>query len=524
MTPSAKLAAASLIALAAGTPATITAQAPSAPVTAARCEAFAQAQVGEGVELTAARLVAAGPQAATFPGQPPVVLPAHCLVDGVINRRLGAGGTEYGIRFQLALPVEWNGRYLLQGGGGLNGIVRPAFGQVAAGEGTALGQGFAVASHDSGHEGAGFDQSFHADQRASLDFAETSVLTVTQVTRALTQQFYGAAPHHSYFTGCSTGGREGMLASQRYPELFDGIVMGAPAMRPGHSNLGIEWSQVLLNRTQPASVTGPAGVTADERQVITAQLALQCDGADGREDGIIANVAACRSFDPSALACRPGESAGCIAPERVAALQQAFAGMTNAAGRHVYAPIPWDYGITFTGPGLPGYLPAGQPGVFGPANASRDIDVDERLHAVEWDAVGRLTDTPYWTNLSTYLGHQGKLIYFHGVSDPWFSAFDTWDYFERAREANGAEAWDNAARFYMVPGMMHCGGGDAYDSFDLLGPLVDWVESGQAPDAVTASRRQGGGQMPLCPYPAYAHYTGGDAAAAGSYQCRLPEG
>ena len=467
----------------------------------------------DGVEATQVRLVPAGDG-----------LPEHCLVDGTINRRTGAGGTQYAIGFQLALPRDWNGRFLLQGGGGLNGVVRPATGPVAAGETSALARGFAVASHDSGHTGAVFDNSFMADQRAALDFAEAAVLRVTQVTRAMTARFYGTQPHHSYMTGCSTGGREGMLASQRYPDLFDGIVIGAPAMRPGFSNLGIEYAQVLANAAQPAGVTGPGGFAPAERALVKAEILKQCDAADGRADGMVMNVAACRAFDPAPLTCRPGQSQGCLPAAKVDALAGGFSGPRDASGRAIYAPIPWDPGVASTGPGLPGYLPMGTPGPFGPASTAREIDIDARVHDILWDATGRLTDTAYWTNLNTYLGKGSKLIYFHGVADPWFSAFDTWDYFQRAGAANGAEAWGDAARFYMVPGMMHCSGGDAFDRFDLLGPLVDWVEQGAAPAAIIARRAEGApGERPLCPHPAYAHYTGGDADNAGSYQCRTPE-
>ncbi len=494
---------------------------------AARCTALTGQQIGD-VAITTASW---HPQGRTLQGParfPATQMAPHCLVEGTINRRMGVGPSgmevEYGIGFELALPVEWNGRYLLMGGGGLNGSIRPPNGPVAAGAQDALSRGFAVASHDSGHKGAGFDASFHADQRAALDFAESSVRTVTLATRQLVQGFYGRAPHHSYMTGCSTGGREGMLASQRYPELFDGIVIGAPAMRPGYSNMGIEWSQVLLNRTQAPGISTPAGVTPAERSLIDRELTRQCDGADGRTDGMIANVDACRSFDVSVLSCRPGQTEGCIAPDRVTALRTSFGGLTNGAGRQVYAAIPWDTGITWSGAGLPGYLPVGQPGVFGPASTAREIDIDARLHAVDWDAVGRLTDTAYWTNLSTFLGRGSKVMYFHGVSDPWFSAFDTWDYFQRARAANGPEVWDNAARFYMVPGMMHCSGGNAFERFDLLGPMVDWVERGTAPAAVPAQRSNGQpGEMPLCPHPGYARYTGGDPAVSASYRCVNPD-
>jgi len=494
----------------------------------ARCEAAVEQFSRGDVEITGSRIVEAGP-AETRPGQPAAMLPQNCLIDGVINRREGFGGVEYGIGFQLALPLEWNGRFLLQGGGGLNGSVRPAIGPVAAGENPALARGFAVVSHDSGHQGAGFDASFYADQRAALDFAETAVRHVTEDTRRMTAYFYGREPHHSYMTGCSTGGREGMLASQRYPELFDGIVIGAPAMRPGHSNLGIEWAQAMLNRTLPVGEAGPAGFSETERSVISNEVLRQCDALDGVNDGMIANVEACRAFDPSEMACKAGDDpAQCIAPDRVEALRLAFRGPRDATGRATYVPIPWDTGITYSGPGLPGFVPVGQPSPFGPATTARDIDIDARLHDMRWDAVGRLTDTAYWTNLSTYLGKGSKLIYFHGVSDPWFSAFDTWDYFQRARAANGPELWDDAARFYMVPGMMHCSGGNAFDSFDLLGPLVDWVEGGDAPGAVPATARSGPGSeaglsMPLCPHPSYPHFTGDEQLQSGSYECRMPQ-
>ncbi len=491
---------------------------------AERCEMMLGQRMGD-LEIKAATYFEEGRHESAGNGLPPLVAPPHCRIEGMINEREGAGGVTYGIGFELALPDEWNGRYLLQGGGGLNGSVRPALGPTASGEENALQRGFAVASHDSGHKGAGFDASFHADQRAALDFAETSVRTVTLATRELVQSYYGEAPHHSYMAGCSTGGREGMLASQRYPELFDGIVVGAPAMRPGHSNLSIEYAQVMINRTLPEGDLRAGGFSPVERNAIYTEMLSQCDGADGLRDGIIANVEACRSFDAKELLCKPGSGESCLNEAQVDALELAMAGPRDATGRPTYVSYPWDTGITWDGPGLPGFVPSGQPGVFGPANAGRDIDIDARMHDVRMDAVGRLTDTAYWTNLSTFLDRGGKMMFFHGASDPWFSAFDTWDYFQRAGQANG-ERWGDAARFYMVPGMMHCRGGDAYETFDLLGPLVEWVEEGKAPSSVPASRgyeHDDEGQMKLCPHPQYAHYDGGPEGEAASYSCRMPE-
>jgi feruloyl esterase len=493
---------------------------------AGRCERMIGAEIRPGLTITAARHLAAAPAAlAAGPGAPPQpALPAHCRLEGTIDPHKGADGKAYAIGFALALPDDWNGRFLLQGGGGLNGSVGAPTGAVAAGERPALARGFAVISHDSGHKGAVFDSSFMADQRAALDFAEASVRTVAQAGKALTERFYRRAIGHSYMTGCSTGGREGMLAMQRYPELFDGIVVGAPAMRTGHSNLASEWAAVQFNQAAPRDADGLPIVerifSPGDRQTILGGLLEQCDALDGRADGMIMNVAQCK-FRPAALQCTGAKADGCLSGAQVGALERAFAGPDDAAGYPIYVPIPFDTGIVFTGPGLPGYLPTGTPGVFGPASRALTIDIDARLRAVEADAAQRLTDTNVWTDLDTFLGHGGKVLFFHGVSDPWFSANDSWDYWQRAVATNGA-SFSEASRYYMIPGMMHCQGGNAFDRFDLLGPLVDWVEHGKAPDRPPASRADGSASVPLCPHPAYPHYVSGDPAKPASYECRSP--
>lgn len=500
----------------------------AASASAAKCTAMVRAALGADVKILSAvhrdaTTPAAPDAAAAKPGAEAGdgPMPAHCRIDGVINERVGAGGKTYGIHFAIALPDAWGGRFLMQGGGGLNGSVRPPTGPVASGGRPALARGFAVISHDSGHKGAVFDPSFMADQRAALDFAESSVRTVALLGKAITQAYYGKAISHSYMAGCSTGGREGMLASQRYPELFDGIIIGAPAMRAGDSNLAIAYTQVLLNQVAPKRADGkpdiPALLTPDVRRTLLNGLLAQCDGLDGRTDGMIENVAGCR-FTPRSIACQSGAAKdGCISPALAEALDKAFAGPFDKAGYAIYAPVPYDTGIVAM---QGGYLPSGAPGPFGPANGDTTIDLDARIHAIRGDAVGRLTDTNYWTNLNSFLGHGGKMLFYHGVSDFWFSPLATWDYYQRAAATNGA-AFTDASRFYMVPGMMHCQGGDAFDQFDLLTPLTEWVEQGKAPDAIPARRRApAGGERPLCPYPAYAGYDGGDPRALGSYRCR----
>jgi len=488
------------------------------------CTSAIAAALGEGVEITSATLQPAGP-APQAPGAagPAPVLPAHCRIEGIVDRRQGAGGKEYGIGFAIALPQAWNGRFLLQGGGGLNGSVNPPIGPVAAGERPALSRGFAVISHDSGHRGAVFDQSFMADQRASLDFAEASVRTIALLGKAITKAYYGQGPAYSYMTGCSTGGREGMLASQRYPELFDGIVVGAPAMRAGDSNLAIEYTQVLFNQSAPKTADGAPDLTrvltAADRQTLLRGMLDQCDALDGLADGMIENVAQCR-FEPAKLQCSGSRQEGCLSAGQVSALEKGFAGPHDSAGYPLYTPMAFDTGIVAT---PMGYLPTGAPGPLGPPSSATSIDLDARAHALRQDAVGRLTDTHYWTNLNTFLDRGGKMLFYHGVSDFWFSPFATWDYYQRATEANG-EAFTDASRMYMVPGMLHCGGGNAFDQFDLLTPLVEWVEQDQAPRTVVAQRTsQPAETRPLCPYPSHAHYVGGDRTRAENFTCRPPE-
>ncbi|WP_336980509.1 tannase/feruloyl esterase family alpha/beta hydrolase [Altererythrobacter fulvus] len=488
------------------------------------CAAFAATVLGPDVRITSATHVDASGKDFVDPnGWTVAGLPAHCRVEGVVNERKGAGGKTYGIRFAMALPDDWSGRFLLQGGGGLNGSVLPPTGPVASDGRPALARGFAVISSDSGHQGVVFDDSFMADQRAALDFAESSVRTVALLGKQVTQSYYGKPADHSYMTGCSTGGREGMLASQRYPELFDGIIVGAPAMRTGDSNLGVEYTQVLFNQAAPLGTDGKPDftqiLTAADRTTLLNGILDQCDALDGLKDGMIENVAKC-DFKPAKLQCTGAKKDGCLSAGQVRALELGLAGPSDKAGFPIYTRMAADTGIMST---PMGYLPTGGPGPFGPPSTATSIDLDARIHAIRQDAAQRLTDTNYWTNLNTYLDRGGKIMFFHGVSDFWFSPFATWDWYQRAQATNG-QAFTDASRFYMVPGMLHCQGGNAYDQFDMLGKLVDWVEQGKAPQEVIAHRKNPAvASRPLCPYPAYAHYTGGDPDKASSFACKMPD-
>ena len=277
------------------------------------CAALRQLQVPGAAlsEVTTEWFAAGSPP----PPEPPWVapltvrMPAYCRVGATLDRRTGADGKSYGIGFALALPAEWNGRFLFQGGGGLNGTVAPPLGRTGQGD-AALARGFAVVTTDTGHRGEVFDASFMAEQQASLDFAYQAVGRVAVLARQIVAQHYGRPAAHAYFMGCSTGGREGMLMAQRYPTYFDGIVVGAPAMRTAFSGIGDAWVATMLNRIAPLDASGKPDVRralsdADRKTVIDGLLAA-CDGDDGLRDGIVADPIGCR-FDPGAFALRGSE-------------------------------------------------------------------------------------------------------------------------------------------------------------------------------------------------------------------------
>lgn len=282
-----------------------------------RCQALATAVLPDNAQIMSAKDVPVLAPGASMPGTNILMkngLPAYCRVEGVINQRMGFAGKPYAIGFALALPDDWNGRFLLQGGAGLNGSAAAPLGAAAAGDLPALARRFAVMSHDSGHKGEVFQSDFMEDQRAYLDFANSSVPAAAGLGKAIVARYYGRPAGHSYMAGCSTGGRESMLASQRYPEIFDGIVIGAPAMQTGNSNLALAYATAQFNRAAPLDSHGMPLVdqifSAKDRSVILKAMLDQCDMLDGLNDGVIMNVKSCR-FDPAKLQCKKGNTDGC---------------------------------------------------------------------------------------------------------------------------------------------------------------------------------------------------------------------
>jgi len=399
---------------------------------ATKCAAVAKLRIpGVNLELTRADWIPAGPLPAAPPGAAGVAVPAHCRVEGVIDGRTGSGGVAYGIGFAVALPESWTGQFLQQGGGGLNGSVAAPLGAQAAGGWPALSRGFAVATTDTGHKGTGsFDRSFMQDQQAVLDFEYAAIGRVAVTARQIVEAYYGMPAAHSYFVGCSTGGREAMLMTERYPLYFDGVVAGAPAMRTGLSNLATRSVAVALNRISPKDADGrpvAGGALSDgDRRAIVNKLLETCDARDGLKDGMIFDALGCK-FDPSVLACQGPRAEGCLSTPQVEALQKAFAGPKDSRGNQVYPGFFFDTGITASGGGIPGLL-VSAPGPMGPPNTSVEQNVDAEAAAAMSNPAAMLGDTAYWVNLNTFSSRGGKLIFDHGLSDPWFSARDTIDY------------------------------------------------------------------------------------------------
>ena len=485
-----------------------------------RCAGLANLKI-PGVEITKAAIVPPGNANPPFGMGYAGPVPQYCRVDGMINRRTGVDNKPYGIGFAVALPENWNGDFLMQGGGGGNGFIGEPLGSTAAGTTPALLRGFAVASTDTGHLGtAPFDFNFMKDQQALLDFAYQANPKVAEVAKQIIAGYYGKQVGYSYFVGCSTGGREGMMLSEQFPTVFNGIVSGAPARRTGYSNIAaMLWPAITYNQIAPKDSSGKPivaeAITDADRKLFIAALLKQCDGKDGVVDGMIFDSLGC-DFDPAVLACQAGKTDACLAPEKVAAIKKVFGGPKDSRGYQIYPGFLYDTGIVNT-VGIRGLLAIG-PGPFGPPTTAMSADFDKAEENAPQPLIDALS-----TNLTTFSVSGGKLIFFHGNSDPWFSTLDTLGYYQAMAVANGGlEAVSKWSQMYLVPGMGHCGGGAALDEFDMLTAMTNWVEKGTAPDFVVATGKAFPGRSrPLCPYPKHAQYKGqGNSEDAKSFVCQ----
>jgi feruloyl esterase len=476
----------------------------------------------------------------------------------------------------------------------------------------ALYQGYAVITQNSGHVGlldqfgnikdvAG-DQNngFGYDPQARYDYGYQQTGTMTPIAKAILTAFYGAGPLYSYYLGCSNGGREAMVASQRWGDMFDGIVAGDPGFRLPHAAIAESWvsqqfaaaAQAVLPGSNTSGHNGNPNLAAAASAAdlnLVGQLVLRtCDALDGLQDGMIFNTAACqKAFDPATLSqlqCPGAKTATCLLPEQIAAIRNVFAGPTDSEGHALYSAWPYDVGIPdakwmmWTTGVIADYVIGTQtiPVPFialnttlgatsamylfsTPPNPSLNLftvsmdDLNTAIHATDSDytqsAVEYMEATD--TALTQFTAHNGKIIYYHGGSDPVFSMYDTVNYYDRLTAAHGPTTTD-FARLFLVPGMNHCAGGlHTLDSFDPLTAISTWVEQGKAPDSILA-RNSNTVQIPaifpapgplgpaspasppntylpttwtrpLCPYPEFAQYSGaGDVSLASSFTCTAP--
>ena len=533
---------------------------PARPAALARCTDLGTTFTFAGAVIDSAAWVAAGTLAVA--GRP---IAEHCLVSGKMNERVSAvDGQTYAIGFQMRLPRDWNGRFFHQGNGGLDGVVAPAVGLVGGGgeRTNALDQGFAVLSSDAGHNLRQVPL-FGRDPQARLDYGYRAVANLTPMAKALIAAAYGKAPDRSYFGGCSNGGRHAMVAAARDAADYDGFLAGDPGFHLPQAAVaqlfGAQQYARLATTPDLASAFTPA-----ERQLIASRVLARCDALDGAADGLVADTASCqRAFDPvrDLPVCHGARDGTCLSQAQIGALARVYAGASDSRGRPLYAPFPWDpgvtgsdwaawkfvYSVTHRDPVAVAYVfqtpPADDSAAADPKAFALAFDIDSaasRLHARDaryTEASMDFMTPPDVNGLAALQSRGAKLIVYHGAGDPVFSALDSVAWYEQFDQRSGGHA-DRSARLYLIPGMNHCRGGPATDQFDLLSPLVDWVEQGRAPQAVTAQARGVGNPVPnpevppswapdrsrlLCPFPQVARYRGaGDVERAASFTCAGP--
>lgn len=510
--------------------------------------------------ITGATEVAAGTLQA---GGNPV--PAHCQVTGTMfSRTSPVDGQNYAIGFEMRLPLQWNGRYFYQANGGTDGSVVTATGGVNGGGGltNALQMGFAVISSDAGHSQAGFGPpAWGIDPQARLDYGYQAAAKLTPMAKEAIRTAYGKGPDRSYFGGCSNGGRHTMVAAARMPEQYDGYLVGAPGYRlPLAAIANIAGAQKYATvATNPADLN--TAFTAAERRTVANAVLAKCDALDGSTDGIVQDIAACQttfSLQRDVPTCTGARDGTCLTADQKTVIGQLFAGATTSTGAKIYSSFPYDTGIAtggwafwkFTVPlildsgavGLIWSVPPENPATFNGPVFALTGNVDQMLARVNatdatyTESAMSFMTPPNPTNLAPLARRGAKMMVYHGTSDPIFSADDTASFFRSLQTPVGFPV-GSFARYFPVPGMGHCSGGAATDQFDMLTPLVRWVEEGIAPDTVTASARGTGNAggvngdlpsdwaanrtRPLCPWPKVARYKGsGSIELAENFSCQ----
>jgi hypothetical protein len=445
------------------------------------------------------------------------------------------------IRFTLWLPLQqaWNGKYLQKGSGGWGGDV---YTYALA---TPLGRGYATAVADDGHASDGTAHFMVGHPEKLIDFGYRAIHETSRLARPIIVAYYGAAEKKAYFVGCSDGGREALMQAQRYPDDFDGIVAGAPAAAWNELMAGFVWNERAMS-----SADGKPVLTATKLGLLQAAALRSCDAMDGLRDGLIDDPRRCL-FDPETLLCKAIDSDKCLTRAQVDAVKKVYGGPVDpVTGARIHPGL--ETGTEADPFGWRTWLLGGDQAKFGNSHfgdavyqgapwnwRSSDLHGDlvlARSRASALDATN--------PDLREFRAHGGKLLLFHGWGDAALPPRGTIEYVEDVRrfmEAHGGPGdIDDFARLFMAPGMGHCWGGPGATSFgneevpapglvqdadhDIVMALDRWVEHGQAPGRIVATRT-GTAPMtrPLCVYPAVARYSGkGSSDDAANFSCVAP--
>lgn len=462
----------------------------------------------KGLQLPDVKIVDAVPGNAPAP---------HCKLTGVIGRETN---------FAVWLPDAWNGKFVMGGQGGFAGSVENQ--ALALG---ALQKGYATAGTDTGHKAAGADGSWaYGEMERVVNYAHAAIHRVTEVSKTAVRARYGRSPEKSYFAGCSNGGRQGLMAAQRYPDDFDAIVAGAPAL----DFTGIAATFVNVTRKMypdPGDLAAPVLNQADMSALGKAALA-SCDKLDGLEDGVMADPRAC-SFDPARLACKGANADGCLSKPELAAVRAILDGpRENGKAYHVGFPLGGESHPAGWRTWLAGAKNAVAPGVpslaygFGVGFMKYFVKQDPDWSYLSFD-LSKLAGEAAWlqktmspTNpdLSGFRTSGGKLLMYHGWSDAALSPLMSIRYVDEVY-ARDPSAKDDV-RLFMLPGVLHCQGGPGPDRVDYLDVLDRWATRGEIPSEMTASFSSGGSRR-VCAYPSQAVYKGaGDGRSPDQFECK----
>lgn len=441
---------------------------------------------------------------------PAATVPAYCRVLFVLTP-----STDSHIEAAMFLPAEnWNGKLQVVGNGGWAGTV--SYPQMAA----ALREGYATASNDTGHRandagGGGMFGLGHPEK--ITDFAYRAMHETVVKAKLITKEFYGKGPKYSYYNGCSTGGRQGLVEVTRFPDDFDAVAAGAPANPHVHLHAaGVERSLELMKNNAP--------LTQAKVEALHAAVMDSCDALDGVKDGIISNPEKCH-YDPSALLCKGAEGATCLTPAQLETVKIVFGDVKTKKGEVIWTGYP--AGTELQVASLRN-VPKGPGGVWDVIRVLghqdkdydwRDFDLDTEVPQADKAGIDVLT-----YDLSAFKSHGGKLLLYHGWYDSTIPPGHTVLYYESVLAKMGKKQ-DDWMRLYMEPGMAHCGGGIGPDQFNKMGVIERWREAGQAPEAILASRVTGNTvdmTRPLCPYPQVAVYKGvGSTNDAVNFSCKV---